>query len=104
MVTINIAKDFSKYPIGREGEFSGKTFREKHLLPHLINDVDLIVVDFDGVYGYPGSSFLEEAFAGLVRNGSINSSDFFKKINIVNLESSIVEEIESYVSDAGNDI
>lgn len=66
---INISKDFSTHPAGRyptDGPFSGETFRKKHLVPAL-KKCDRIEVILDGTRGYP-SSFLEEAFGGLVRS------------------------------------
>lgn len=71
-VILSISKEFSKTPGGRyrhEGPFSGQEFREDFLLPRYEEAIRLHVplyVDLDGGYGYP-SSFLEEAFGGLVR-------------------------------------
>lgn len=61
--------DFTKYPGGRyrtDGKGSAEAFREDHLEPAL-RDGGRVAVDLDGVLG-AGSSFLEEAFGGLVRN------------------------------------
>lgn len=69
---IEIAREFSPYPGGRyakDGTFSGEEFRERVLLPAIQSvpdEFDRIIVVFDGAAGYP-SSFLEEAFGGLVR-------------------------------------
>lgn len=70
MTEIKIATDFSRYPGGRYrrlGKFSGEEFRDDLLAPSLKNN-DEVVVIVDGTSGY-GSSFLEEAFGGLVRLG-----------------------------------
>lgn len=99
MKKVSIALDFSKYPIGRDGEFSGRNFRLKILEP-LVKQGEVLEVDFDGVYGYPGSSFLDEAFAGLVRKGLLTAKQFRERIKIVNLERSILDEVQSYVKDA----
>lgn len=68
---INIATDFSPSPAGRfypaDGDFPGQLFREKLLLP-AVKENDRVVINLDGTDGY-GSSFLEEAFGGLVRLG-----------------------------------
>lgn len=67
---ISIARDFSPSPAGRfraDGPFPGEAFREDVLLPKL-KEVDELYIDLDGTSGY-GSSFLEEAFGGLVRRG-----------------------------------
>ena len=68
---ISIADDFSRFPAGRypeDGEFNGTLFREEYLVPTLkkLRGSDQLLVTFDGVAGF-GSSFLEEAFGGLVR-------------------------------------
>ena len=70
MKTINISRDFSKFPGGRYksiGKGSGEEFRERFLIPALERGEPL-VIDMDGTEGYP-PSFLEEAFGGLVRLG-----------------------------------
>jgi hypothetical protein len=72
--TIRIASDYTKYPGPRyreHGPFSGEQFREEQLSPALkavIASGDVLTIVLDGVAGY-GSSFLEEAFGGLVREG-----------------------------------
>ncbi len=69
MKIVNIAKDFSKFPIGRnreDGESSGEEFRDSLLFPILLDSDDEILIDMDGTEGY-GNSFIEEAFGGLVR-------------------------------------
>lgn len=70
MKTITIATDFSDTPLGRypgDGDFNGETFREKLLAPALRSHPEGVMVVLDGVEGF-GSSFLDEAFGGLVRN------------------------------------
>ncbi len=67
---LSIAKDFSEFPAGRErkdGPYSGERFREELLVPLLRKNDNVLEIDFDGTMGF-GSSFLEEAFGGLVRN------------------------------------
>lgn len=68
-VMISIAKHYTDTPGGRnrsDGPYSGERFREDILAPALRQgEVD---VDLDGVLGF-GSSFLEEAFGGLIRDG-----------------------------------
>jgi len=72
--TIVIASDFTRYPGPRyrkDGPFSGEQFRDELLVPAL-RRVERgggnVIVELDGVAGY-GSSFLEEAFGGLLRCG-----------------------------------
>lgn len=67
---IRIAQDFTEFPGGRypeDGDGNGTTFREKFLLP-AINRKQKTTIVLDGTRGYP-SSFLEEAFGGLIRQG-----------------------------------
>lgn len=67
---IDIAKDFSPFVAGRyrtDGPWSGQRFLEEQLLPALKTGAK-VCVKLDGTLGL-GSSFLEEAFGGLVRNG-----------------------------------
>jgi hypothetical protein len=79
MVTeINIARDFSKVPVGRfrtDGPDSGQRFREDFLVPSLKKG-DVVVI-LDGTEGYP-SSFIEEAFGGLLSTG-LWSAEYIQK-------------------------
>lgn len=80
--TIDIGKDFTKYPGGRvrtDGNYSGEAFREDYLIPAL-REYDQLQIIIDGVIGY-GSSFLEECFGGLVRKG-FKAEDVLKKIKL----------------------
>ncbi|MDI9334425.1 MAG: STAS-like domain-containing protein [Cytophagales bacterium] len=77
---ISIAKDFSPSPAGRnrrDGPYTGEGFREDFLIPKLKSS-DLLHIDLDGTSGY-GSSFLEEAFGGLIRSG-FNEDALKKKL------------------------
>lgn len=71
MSTIRV-RDFAPSPGGRyvsDGEFSGEWFRDEILTPALrkaSDEAEALVVILDGTSGY-GSSFLEEAFGGLIR-------------------------------------
>lgn len=68
VVHIDIAKDFSPTPGGRyraDGRWSGEEFRETFLVPAL-RAGNSVEVDLDGPLGFT-TSFLEEAFGGLVR-------------------------------------
>lgn len=95
---INIAKDYSRYPAGRyakDGPASGEEFREKFLIPALESDSEVIEVYFDGARGL-ASSFLEEAFGGLVRRG-YSSADVLKRFQFRATDQSIIEEVTSYI-------
>lgn len=91
---ISIAKDFSDVPWGRvpaDGEFCGENFREKILLPALKRSREKVVVDLDGLEGL-GSSFLEEAFGGLVWNGYFSADELQARLEITTSE----PEYEAY--------
>lgn len=72
---INVAKDFTAYPVGRTKKdnenYSGEAFRENILVPALNNrDYDKVIVDANEVSG-TGSFFWEEVFGGLIRNNRV---------------------------------
>src|SRR5437868_4281697 len=98
VITINIAKDFSKTPGPRfrsEGNFSGEQFRtetlEKAFGDALRDNVQLFI-DLDGGYGY-ATSFLEEAFGGLAR--IYNPSDVLRMLTFKSDEEPyLIEDIE----------
>lgn len=102
METLRV-KDFSRFPGPRYirlGKFSGEAFREEKLVPALEKYNNSIQVDLDGVAGY-GSSFLDEAFAGLLRRGGVEKAVVIELVN--NLKSDDdpfrIEEIKGYVKD-----
>jgi hypothetical protein len=89
MVTIRIADQFSDVPAGRyrtDGQFSGERFRDEFLVPALAKE-DEVTVEIDGVAGY-GSSFLEEAFGGLVRLRHFSAEQLKRKLKIVSRDPS----------------
>lgn len=99
MIKINIAKDFSEIPGGRyknESAFSGEEFRENILkikLEEAQKKNDIIEVELDGCYGYP-SSFLDEAFGGLVREN--NGDDVLKYFKFISEDQpGLVTKIEN---------
>lgn len=84
MHKISIAKDFSDVPLGRfpsDSEVSGERFREEFLKPALTKGA--ATVNIDDTEGY-GSSFLDEAFGGLVRKGYFTAADLHSKLTIEN--------------------
>lgn len=98
--TINIADEFSKFPGPRFkelGKYSGEEFRESFLIPAL-NENQLIRIVFDGAMGY-GSSFLEEAFGGLVRAG-YKKEDLISRLELISEEDpSLISDIHEYIED-----
>lgn len=103
---INIATDFSKTPGGRyrtDGPASGEEFRERVLLPAVKQAREHqghVTVILDGARGYP-SSFLEEAFGGLVRQLKISPTEFRKRVGFTASPafSIYVDDIMSYIDE-----
>jgi hypothetical protein len=105
MTTIDIAREFSRIPGPRyveEGPHSGQEFREKILRPKFEEarrNNDRLVIELDGVrFGYP-TSFLEEAFGGLVREFGVDAvlqHLVFRSTE----EPYLPEEIVAYIKDA----
>lgn len=100
-VVINVGKAFSRYPFGRyekDGSGSGEEFRERLLLPHIRDGVSSVTIELDDAVGY-GSSFLDEAFGGLVRNG-IDAKRVLALFKFVSEDLSLIDEIKAYISEA----
>ena len=106
IIKINIARDFSKYPgcrYKRDCLYSGEAFRDDLLWPILENAIkngDKVEVDLDGVAGF-SASFLDEAFAGLVRSRKISKSDFNNYVHFkCNDDPYCITEINDYINAA----
>ncbi|WP_254603875.1 STAS-like domain-containing protein [Achromobacter dolens] len=102
---IRVAIDFSPVPAGRyvsDGPFSGERFRDELLWPALRTG-GRVTVDLDGAEGY-GSSFLEEAFGGLVRLHKISASQLHQSLVLKSEEDNTLPiEIWGYVDDASSE-
>lgn len=99
---LNIAKDFSKFPGPRYkklGKHSGEEFREKYLVNAMSAEGKYTII-LDGTRGY-GSSFLEEAFGGLVRVGYSQNQVLEKFTFVSNDEPELIDEIHHYIKSAG---
>jgi len=102
MKTIDVGKDFTRFPSGRfkrNGATSGEEFRERFLEDAIRNHED-ILVKLDGTIGY-GSSFLEEAFGGVVRSLKIGADEVLIHLKLESEDSSLIDEINQYIRDAG---
>ncbi len=101
---LKIAEEFTKFPSGRfksDGKYSGERFREDLLVP-ILKEYDKVTVFIDGVKGY-GSSFLEEAFGGTIRNKIFTKDELKRKLIIAfedNAFQSYETEIWEYINDA----
>jgi hypothetical protein len=101
MITINVAKDFTRFPSGRfrkNGDTSGEAFREIYLEPHL-KVGEKVSVELDGTIGY-GSSFLEEAFGGLVRSLRLKPAVLNSNLLIKTEDTALLDEVNGYMEDA----
>lgn len=102
MITIDVGRDFTRFPSGRyeaNGMTSGEAFRKKLLEPALNHLGEKVRVLLDTTIGY-GSSFLEEAFGGLVRKAGFESSDLLKRLELVTTDESLKLEVSEYINDA----
>lgn len=103
---LKISKDYSTSPGPRyttEGKFSGEEFRKNILLPKVkeaISCGDKLIIDLDGTSGF-GTSFLEEAFGGLIREDRFTKDTIDRTIILVSTEEpELIDEIEEYIKDA----
>ena len=95
--TISIATAFSPSPAGRykaDGPYPGEVFRESLLLP-AIESSEKLTIDFSGTE-MAGSSFLEEAFGGLVRAG-LSEETLKKKLELLSPRESDLIRIWRYI-------
>jgi hypothetical protein len=103
MKKIVISKEFSDTPGGRfirDGQFSGEKFRNDFLEPLFskLGESEVVLIDFDGGYGYP-TSFLEESFGGLARK--FGSEKVLKKLKFKSDEEpDLINEVKEYIKNA----
>lgn len=101
---INLAKQFGRYPAGRylaDGPYNGQKFREEFLIPALNGKDDQIEIDLSDARGLK-SSFLEEAFGGLVRVGYA-ADDLIRRFKLVARDPSLISEIQEYIRNQDQD-
>ena len=101
MITVSVAKDFTRFPAGRykrNGETSGEAFRER-FLEEPIRRGEHVTVEFDGTVGY-GSSFLEEAFGGIVRSLKVSAEFVLEHLTLQTSDPSLRDEVREYILDA----
>lgn len=105
MIKISVVNDFHKRPAGRyklDGQYSGEAFRENLLIPKLneaIEKKEKLIIDFDGV-SMSASSFLEEAFGGLVRLNYFKAEQLKEILEIYSSRQVISDKIWEYIGDA----
>ncbi|HAT4911985.1 TPA: STAS-like domain-containing protein [Serratia marcescens] len=104
VTNINIAEQFSDMPYGRyeiDGPDNGERFRTEILYPAFL-DSEIVNVYMDGALGY-GSSFLDEAFAGLYRSNGITKEDIRRKLKLHCSLDYIVKSTWQYIDEAKMD-
>lgn len=97
----NVASEFSPFPAGRnvsDGPYSGEGFRNGVLVPIIVSKKRTALI-LDEVEGF-GSSFLEEAFGGLIRECNFSSDDIEAYIEMRTTDELLLEEIRQYIKDA----
>ncbi len=104
MIKLTICTDFSDTPGGRfiaEGDYSGELFRDSVLIKRFEDAEehnDILEINFDGCYGI-GTSFLEEAFGGLVRK--YHKQGVLKRLRLISTEDETIPgNIKRYVEEA----
>lgn len=85
----DLGNQFDVYPMGRP---LGAQFREMVLVPMLrqierSNTTEKLEISFESCRSF-GSSFLEEAFGGLVRKGLFSKAFLLDRLNITAVSSS----------------
>ena len=102
MITIDVAT-FSQTPFGRyeqDSDFSAEKFRDTVLIPAIQGahgeDVE---VDFSKVALGVGSSFLEEAFGGLVRKG-FDKKDLIAHISVKDRIGIYDKQVKKFIQEA----
>lgn len=101
MKKLSVASDFSEFPAGRipeDGPNSGERFREFFLLPLLNESKDKIEINLDDTLGY-GSSFLDEAFAGLLRNNGKTEKELKERLVFIDSRELYESMIWDYIEE-----
>jgi hypothetical protein len=87
---------FGRYP--SDGNADGQTFRNNILIPALKN-CEVVVVELD-VRDCINSSFIDEAFAGLIRHCNFSFEDLNQRIEFIAKDSDWIDEIKWYMKEA----
>lgn len=100
---LSVADIFSPWAGGRfpsDGSENGETFREKYLIPNLLEEnTQKVIVSFKGTIGL-GSSFKEELFGGTIRTGKVPYKILQQKLQIESDYDTDEKEVWAYIDDA----
>lgn len=100
MRNIVIAKEFSRTPFGRyttDSPNSAERFRRDFLVPALKGEEKEVIVDFRGIALGVGSSFLEEAFGGLIRKEGLPKANIKARLVIKSDVPFYKEQIDKFI-------
>lgn len=95
--------DFTKFPLGRyssDSSGSGEIFRREKLLPALKSSSEKLIINLDGTKGAIGSSFLEEAFGGLIRLEGFTLEELNNRLVIDTINGMYKIQIEKFLTNA----
>jgi len=96
---ISVARDYTRHPGPRyesQGQFSGERFRA--VLVEALKKVQRLIVDLDGTSGF-GSSFLDEAFGGLIRKEGMTRDEVRKRVVIKSeMDETYAAEVEEAIA------
>ncbi|WP_406627803.1 STAS-like domain-containing protein [Pectobacterium carotovorum] len=107
MIKILIAEKFSKTPFGRfasDSPNSAERFRKEHLVPAFQGKEQDVEIDFSGISLGIGSSFLEEAFGGLVRKEGLSKERIMRNLRIKSPLPIYEQQIKKFVENAKPEI
>ncbi|REL27664.1 STAS-like domain-containing protein [Thalassotalea euphylliae] len=107
-MTVYDLSNFSDTPFGRysdDSKHNGTAFREILIdkLKQARQDKTKLIVDFDSIKIGIGSSFLEEAFGGLVRKGYFTKEELTGELGVLDIKSDqdfYKKEIFAYINEA----
>ena len=104
--------DITKYPGARfidestSGSYSGEKFRNEVIEPNYRTAIatnSKLIIDIDGVYGYP-SSFCNEAFGGFVRelvkrgDKQFSLDKLWETVELVSENPDNIKEVKQYTT------
>jgi hypothetical protein len=93
--------DYTRDPFGRyptDGKGNGESFRKLFLVPPLKEGKN-IKINLDGIKGEYNSSFIDEAFANLIRMEDFSYKFIKKHVSFVSIHPEWIEEIDEYIED-----
>jgi hypothetical protein len=107
-VIFDLKAEFSPTPGPRyiiEGDFSGELLRTtilKNIVSEAIKKKNKLLIDLDGTAGY-GTSFLEEAFGGLIREDKISFEKLKETLEFKSDEEPyLIDDINEYMEEAND--